>query len=108
MQWNEAPSCYDAAMEREAMLAGWKINPSFPENRLKTVGWGQPPPVENDKPSVVDLVQKDLYSRKEFGYNKYKTALQTHNGRDALKDAYEEALDLCQYLRQALYEKDGR
>jgi len=30
-----------------------------------------------------------------------------HNGRDALRDAYEEALDLCQYLRQALYERDG-
>ena len=36
------------------------------------------------------------------------TSLQAFNGRDALRDAYEEALDLCQYLRQALYERDGR
>ena len=27
---------------------------------------------------------------------------------DALRDAYEEALDLAVYLRQALFEKDGR
>jgi hypothetical protein len=28
-----------------------------------------------------------------------------HNGRDALKDAYEEALDLVMYLRQAMAEE---
>jgi hypothetical protein len=46
--------------------------------------------------------------RNEFGEFKYGTPLQAHNGRDALKDAYEEALDLCVYLRQALYERDGK
>ena len=34
--------------------------------------------------------------------------LQAFNGRDSLKDAYEEALDLCVYLRTAIYEKDGK
>ncbi|MEO6034334.1 MAG: hypothetical protein ABIQ35_03680 [Verrucomicrobiota bacterium] len=34
--------------------------------------------------------------------------LQPFNGRDALHDAYEEVLDLAQYFRQALYERDGR
>jgi len=28
------------------------------------------------------------------------------NGRDALKDAYEEALDLAMYLKQAMIERD--
>ena len=29
------------------------------------------------------------------------------NGRDALLDAYEEAIDLCMYLKQAIVERDG-
>ena len=28
--------------------------------------------------------------------------------RDALRDAYEVALELCAYLRQAIMERDGR
>lgn len=68
-----------------------------------------PDPTPNDLPIVHDLVSEDLYSRLEFGLKKYKgTPLQPHNGRDALKDAYEEALDLACYLRQALFERDGK
>lgn len=71
--------------------------------------WGEPAPVANDQPAVADLVRADLESRKAFGVAKYGVPLQAHNGRDALKDAYEEALDLCCYLRQALEERlDGR
>jgi hypothetical protein len=33
--------------------------------------------------------------------------LQAFNGRDALRDAYEEALDLACYLRQAIAERDA-
>jgi len=36
---------------------------------------------------------------------KYHTYLLTHNGRDALIDAYQEALDLAMYLRQAIEER---
>ena len=39
---------------------------------------------------------------------KYGVGLQPHNGRDVLRDAYEEALDLCVYLRQAIFERDGK
>lgn len=59
------------------------------------------------KNSIPDLVEKDLRKRVQFGKSKYGTILQPFNGRDALKDAYEEALDLVQYLRQALFERDG-
>jgi hypothetical protein len=31
--------------------------------------------------------------------------LRAHNGRDALVDAYQEALDLCVYLRQVIQER---
>lgn len=56
--------------------------------------------------SLWDLVIKDMKERDNFGISKYKTSLKPHNGRDALLDAYQEALDLCVYLRQALYERD--
>jgi hypothetical protein len=54
--------------------------------------------------SVTDLVMIDLQERREMGIKKYGNELQTHNGRDALIDAYQEALDLCLYLRQAIEE----
>lgn len=68
----------------------------------------QPPPVPNDRPVIQDLVLEDIAERKRLGIERYGTPLQPFNGRDALLDAYQEALDLCQYLRQALFERDGR
>jgi hypothetical protein len=68
----------------------------------------QPLPVPNDGPFVVDWVIADLRARAVAGERKYGVKLQAHNGRDALQDAYEEALDLCQYLRQAIEERAQR
>lgn len=78
------------------------------ENYRAPVGfeWGEPPPTHNERESVHDLVIKDIEGRKDFGRKKYGTFLQAYNGRDSLKDAYEEALDLCCYLRQALEERE--
>jgi hypothetical protein len=67
--------------------------------------WGEPPPVHNAGPSMHDLVIEDMKSRKAMGLKKYGTILQANNGRDALKDAYEEVLDLAVYLRQKLEEQ---
>src|SRR5689334_1433182 len=63
----------------------------------------QPDPIKNDLPAVWDLVLKDMADRDYTGLRRYNTRLQPHNGRDALRDAYEEALDLAVYLRQAIY-----
>ena len=68
----------------------------------------EPPPVPNDRPAVWDLVMADMRERDLAGHVKYGTRLQPHNGRDSLVDAYQEALDLCVYMRQAIYERDGR
>lgn len=67
----------------------------------------EPDPKRNNAPAVWDLVISDMQDRDNFGLQRYATRLQPHNGRDALKDAYQEALDLTVYLRQALYERDG-
>jgi hypothetical protein len=67
----------------------------------------QPPPIPNDKPSIWSLVRLDMEERYQVGIERYGTPLQPFNGRDQLKDAYAEALDLVQYLRAAIYERDG-
>lgn len=67
----------------------------------------QPAPKPNDKPSVWDLVLADMAERDRMGHAKYGTRLQPFNGRDTLTDAYQGALDLCVYLRGAIYERDN-
>jgi hypothetical protein len=57
-------------------------------------------------PAIWDLVIVDMKSRDKTGFIKYDARLQPFNGRDVLIDAYQEALDLCVYLRQAIYERD--
>ena len=66
----------------------------------------QPPP-HSGKLNVIDYVMADISQRATAGVQKYGTHLQTHNGRDALWDAYQEALDLSMYLRQAILERDA-
>ena len=68
----------------------------------------QPEPVTNDRPAVWPLVIMDMANRDHVGRLRDGVSLQPHNGRDALRDAYKEALDLCAYLRQAIMERDGR
>ena len=54
---------------------------------------------------VLPYVVADLGDRATFGYEKYGTLLQAYNGRDALYDAYQEALDAIMYLGQARMER---
>jgi len=56
---------------------------------------------------VLEAVMADLQERAETGKAKYGTYLTTGNGRNPLWDAYQEALDLAMYLRQALLEQEG-
>lgn len=54
---------------------------------------------------VQDELAKALMERKQYGIRKYGRPLETNNGRDALKDAWEEALDLLSYLTQMRLER---
>lgn len=58
--------------------------------------------------NVVEEVIKDLRQREEVGLKKYGEKLRTFNGRSATMDAYEEALDLSNYLKQKLLEEDTK
>ena len=53
---------------------------------------------------VRGLLVADMAERHRIGIERYGVPLQAHNGRDALVDAYQEALDLCAYLAQAYHD----
>lgn len=66
---------------------------------------------DDDRPcgmlSATDLraiMIAEMAERDETGRKRYGTPLTTHNGRDHLVDAYQEALDLAVYLRAAIIE----
>ena len=66
--------------------------------------------VEQAEPSqgqeeIWPLVIDDMKQRDSKGRSVYGTPLMSHNGRDALIDAYQEALDLAVYLRQEIQER---
>lgn len=67
----------------------------------------QPMPTPNNSPSIQALVREDLAAREQVGISRYGTSLQAHNGRDSLRDGYEEAMDLTVYIRQIIAERDN-
>jgi hypothetical protein len=54
------------------------------------------------------LLAADMLARHEFGVAKYGVPLVANNGRDHLRDAYEEALDCVVYLRAEYQSLIGR
>ena len=54
---------------------------------------------------ILGMVLADLTNRALEGKEKYGEPLLAHNGRNPLWDAYQEALDLAMYLRQAIEEQ---
>lgn len=115
------PGCHECNYTGRTKFDG--TQPEAPDDLLELIPcgncspWNQPDPeqhqeqvepIPNSLPFIKDLVISDMQYRAEVGKARYKTYLQPFNGRDVLRDAYEEALDLCIYLRQAMYEKDGK
>lgn len=76
-----------------------------PADGLRMRPGDQSLPVPNDRTDIQSLVIDDIVERRELGISRYGTALQPFNERDALLDAYQEALDLVMYLKQMLIER---
>lgn len=64
-----------------------------------------PDPTADVGPDMQSLVIADIEARRLVGIERYGQALHANNGRDALRDAYEEALDLVVYLKQVMVER---
>lgn len=65
----------------------------------------QPPPEESEGDVWAEIIQ-DMVDRRQHGLDEYGTPLQRFNGRDAMVDAYQEALDLLVYFRQFTGERE--
>lgn len=74
--------------------------------KLKQREGDQPLPVVNDYPDIQSAVIADIETRRQVGISRYGVALQQFNGRDTVRDAYEEAMDLTIYLRSVIAERD--
>jgi len=98
-----------------------------PETFRKPREGDQAPPVPNDRPASWDLVVTRLENkslsrpsgrseadidwlvfmmraRDDLGAKRYGVRLQSHNGRDSMRDSLEEALDLRVYLENVSQE----
>lgn len=73
----------------------------------KTRPGDQPLPV-GGRECVQDALIADIQARRDLGIQRYGSALMTHNGRDAVQDALEEAVDLAVYLKQVQMETEDR
>ena len=60
---------------------------------------------EDVTPIARQVFLDTLLEREELGIETYGVSLQTHNGRSAIQDAIEEAVDLWQYLIQIQMER---
>jgi hypothetical protein len=57
--------------------------------------------------SIFSLVHADLDTRDQLGWQRHAKPLLANDGRDSLREAYEEALDLAVYLRMAIAEREA-
>ena len=58
--------------------------------------------IEKPKDLITTAVMQDLKARADKGFIKYNTTLSENNHQNMLQHAYEEALDLAQYLKKSI------
>lgn len=103
---------YATTVRRALVRNGVSLRPRGAPRQIDTAQTGlklregdQQLPIKNDAPDIQSQVIADIEARRQVGIHRYGTALQPHNGRDMLLDAYEEAMDLCIYLKGVLVER---
>ena len=58
--------------------------------------------IQKPNDTITTSVMEDLKSRADRGLQKYNTTLGENNHQNMLQHAYEEALDLAQYLKKEI------
>jgi hypothetical protein len=64
--------------------------------------WYEKNHIRKPKDDITTSVMEDLKLRADRGLLKYNTTLQENNHQNMLQHAYEEALDLAQYLKKEI------
>jgi hypothetical protein len=113
--WPERPEHVMDLETGELTEVGWSQqrerfvhdHPEARPEREGREGDSQPMPIPNDEPGIHTMVISDLRDREALGVRRYGTKLQAGNGRNALRDAYDECLDMAVYLKQAIVEAES-
>lgn len=79
---------------------------TLPEGLRQLREGDQDYPAINGLPSMHEKAITDVEARKAIGIQRYGVALQPANGRNAVRDWYEEALDGVVYGAQVAWEQD--
>lgn len=85
------PSCVECAVENV---------------RVNSPGTSKQPAPKGSGRPIYKMVLEDIKDRVREGTIEYGEPLMANNGRDALCDAYQEAIDLVMYLRQLIEEEN--
>lgn len=106
--WRDTLEKRPKQAEFEPFVSVEDANPKFPRDvdyvgKINAATAKQPAPKGSGNP-ILGMVLADLTNRALEGKEKYGEPLLAHNGRNPLWDAYQEALDLAMYLRQAIEE----
>ncbi len=104
----------DVRRATSALVGAGLIGPEEAEDRIelaeanasRNLAVADQPMPHGTGREIFPLIQADLEERRQKGIRTYGEGLTAFNGRDALQDAYQEALDLAVYLRQAIEERD--
>jgi len=113
---NDGPACWDLVIADviaeqstrpcDACLSGRAYFVKVSDGKCtKCRGTGQ---IDDGSASLRAFVLAEMRERHAYGMAKYPCALQPANGRDALADWYQEALDGAVYARQAVQEYGAR
>lgn len=86
--WDDTPVDYCHLCEEEQ----YKLNAMFQVNKR----------IERPKDDITWEVMEDLKLRADRGLQKYNTTLTENNHQNMLQHAYEEALDMAQYLKKEI------
>lgn len=99
----EIGECADVLSQDAALCPD--LLPDHTRERLGIAASTDDPPANRENNDLWLMVIADMEARRHLGIERYGVPVRPHNGRDALRDAYEEALDLAVYLRQAIAER---
>lgn len=64
-------------------------------------------PVKENELPMIEVIS-DMRKRFKFGLEKYGKPCKPYDGEDYLQHAYEEAMDLCVYLKTAMLEREKK
>jgi hypothetical protein len=77
------------------------------QHKIKEKLMAEQPKPQGKGAAIFPLVISDLQAREKKGIETYGESLRANNGRDALRDLYEELLDAALYVKQMMVEREA-